>query len=254
MLAENTFQDRAAIVTGGGSGIGRAIALELSRLGASVALVGRRRDKLEEVAHEAAEAREGAQTLVLPLDVRDRDAVEAAVEEVGDAFGRVDHLVNAAAGNFRVQPEDMSPNAWDAVVRIVQYGTWHCTQAVGRRLIESGRPGSVLNIGSAMALLGGPDTMHSASAKAAVLAMTKSLAVAWAPHGIRVNVLIPGVTAGTPGVDILYGDVPPSEIVPMGRLGTTQELADAAAYLLSDHASYITGTHLVVDGGRMLSR
>src|SRR5699024_86473 len=150
-------------------------------------------------------------------------------------------LVNSAAGNFRVAPEDMSPNAWDAVVKIVQYGTWNFTQLVGQHMIEQGHGGSILSIGTTMASQGGPDTVHSASAKAAVATMSKSLAAAWGQHGIRSNVLIPGVTAGTPGMDILFDEIDLNGMVPLGRMGTKSELAHAATFLLSDYASYITG-------------
>jgi NAD(P)-dependent dehydrogenase (short-subunit alcohol dehydrogenase family) len=164
--------------------------------------------------------------------------------------------VNNAAGNFRVPPEQMSPNAWNAVVRIVLDGTWHCTQAVGRHLIERGAGGSVLNIGSTMAFQGGPDTVHSASAKAGVLAMTKSLAGAWGKHDIRLNVLVPGMTEGTGGVQALHRDEQEYDAalarIPLGRMGTKQQIAHAASYLLSDYAAYVTGTTLVMDGGRSL--
>ncbi len=256
MLAPGTFDDRVAVVTGGGSGIGLAIAGELARLGASVALLGRTEQTLRDAAGGLAER--GAEVSVHAVDVRDRDGVDAALHDVVDRHGRLDHLVNSAAGNFRVPPEEMSAGAWDAVVQIVEYGTWHCTQLAGRYWLEQGIAGSVLNIGSTMAQDGGPDTVHSASAKAAVETMTRSLAVAWGPHGIRLNVLVPGSTEGTAGLAALHTtpgeDVDPAAIVPLRRLGTRQELAEAASYLLSDHASYITGARLVMDGGRSLGR
>jgi|SRR5690625_884427 len=252
MLPKDSFKDRVAIVTGGGSGIGAGIALELMRLGATVVLVGRTEEKLREVQQEGASLYPGATGVVRPLDVRDRDSVEALVNEIAGTYGRIDYLVNSAAGNFRVPPEEMSPNAWDAVVKIVQYGTWNFTQLVGQHMIERGEGGSILSIGTILATQGGPDTVHSASAKAAVATMSKSLAAAWAHHGIRLNMLIPGLTAGTPGVDILYGQADRESLVPLGRMGTKTELAHAASFLLSDFASYITGTELVVDGGRAL--
>lgn len=253
MLAAETFAGRVAVVTGGGSGIGQAIALELAHLGARVAVLGRTRERLDETCAQITER--GGTATGHGVDVRDRAALEEVFSEVLAAHGKVDHLVNSAAGNFRVAPEQMSPNAWAAVVRIVLDGTWHCTQLLGQHLLERGAPGSVLNIGSTMALDGGPDTVHSASAKAGVLAMTKSLAVAWGPHGIRVNVLIPGVTAGTAGVDILHGSGGEDGLagqIPLGRAVGKDEVAHAASYLLSDYASYVTGTTLIIDGGRHL--
>lgn len=254
MLPNDTFQDRVSIVTGGGSGIGAAIALELIRLGSKVVLVGRTEEKLREVQRAGEELRPGSAAMVAPLDVRDREAVSDLVDKVVDTHGKIDHLVNSAAGNFRVAPEDMSANAWDAVVKIVQYGTWHFTQLVGQHLIEHGEGGSILSIGTTGAAQGGPDTVHSASAKAAVATMSKSLAAAWGQYGIRSNILIPGLTAGTPGVDILFEEADPSHLVPLGRMGTKTELAHAATFLLSDFASYVTGAELVVDGGRALRR
>lgn len=255
VLAEGTFAGRVAVVTGGGSGIGRAIAVELARLGARVVVVGRTVTKLDETV--AAIVASGGSAEACALDVRDRDAVAGAVDRLVATHGRIDHLVNSAAGNFRVPPEDMSANAWDAVVRIVLDGTWNWTQLVGQHMLARGGGGSMLALGSTMASQGGPDTVHSASAKAGVATMTRSLAAAWGPHGVRLNVLVPGTTEGTAGMDALHtgeasGD--PLAIVPLRRLATRRELAEAASYLLSDHASYITGTTLVVDGGRSLGQ
>lgn len=257
MLPQGTFEGRVAMVTGGGSGIGRAIAAELAQLGATVMVLGRTRHKLDET---VTEIRGDGGGQAFAVDVRDREAVSAVVEAVVGAHGQIDHLVNSAAGNFRVPAEEMSPNAWAAVVQIVMYGTWHCTQLVGQHMIQCGAGGSILNLGSTMASQGGPDTMHSASAKAGVAAMAKSLAVAWGGHGIRINTLVPGTTGGTAGMQALHaaggdgvGDDPRS-IVPLGRLRTREELAHAASYLLSDYASYVTGATLVMDGGRSLGQ
>ena len=256
MLPAGSFADRVAVVTGGGSGIGEAIAVELARLGAHVVLVGRTQDRLDAAA--ARIAAEGGDVSTRALDVRDRAAVESMVADVVAELGRIDHLVNSAAGQFRVAPAELSPGGWQAVVDIVLNGTWHCTQVIGQHMIERGGGGSVISIGSNMANQGGPDTVHSASAKAGVVAMTKSLAGAWGPHGIRLNVLVPGMTEGTAGVDILFRDEEALRDglggVPLGRLVSRQEVADAACYLLSDHGSYITGTQLIIDGGRALGR
>lgn len=256
MLPDNTFTDRVAVVTGGGSGIGFAIGHELARLGATVALVGRRGDVLRQACECIAEA--GGKAVSKVGDVRDREAVQQIANEVTADHGPVRLLVNSAAGNFRVPPEDLSPNAWNAVVRIVLDGTWNWTQVVGRLAIEHEGGASVLNIGTVGAREGGPQTVHSASAKAGVVAMTKSLAAAWGPHGIRVNLVTPGITDGTPGAAILLTDEEARREaiaqVPLRRAATLTEVRDAAVYLLSDYAGYVTGANLVVDGGRGLGR
>jgi NAD(P)-dependent dehydrogenase (short-subunit alcohol dehydrogenase family) len=256
MLETQSFAGRVALVTGGGSGIGLALAQALAGLGAAVAVMGRREDVLDQARRAITEG--GGAALAVAGDVRDRDAVEAAVRRTESELGPVDVLVNAAAGNFRVRPEAMSPNAWDAVVGIVLHGTWNVTQAVGRRTIEAGHGASVLNIGTVGALRGGPETAHSASAKAGVVAMTKSLAQAWGPHGIRLNVLTPGITQGTPGAEILWRDAAARDEVvseiPLGRAATLEDVANAGVFLLSPYAGHITGTNLVVDGGRSLGR
>lgn len=256
MLPLDTFQGRVAVITGGGSGIGNAIANELATLGATVILVGRRQQFLEEAAHELTQR--GASAHVFVGDVRDPERIDEITQQVMADFGPVDVLVNSAAGNFRVAPEDMSVNAWNAVVRIVLDGSWNWSQAVGRQAITNHHGASILNIGTVGALLGGPQTAHSASAKAGVVAMTKSLAGAWGKHGIRLNVLTPGITDETPGAEILFKDPGMREKaigeVPLGRAAVLSEMTHAASFLLSDYAAYITGANLVVDGGRSLGR
>ncbi|MDP9889980.1 SDR family oxidoreductase [Pseudarthrobacter enclensis] len=255
MFSPTMFTGRTALVTGGTSGIGLAIAERLGSLGARTAIIGRDEHKLE--AATAALADKGLDARGYQADVRDEAAVLDALEAIEADFGPVGLLVNNAAGNFRVNPLDLTPNGWNAVVDIVLNGTWNLTQAVGRRAIGSSLPLSVVNIGTSAALLGNPETVHSASAKAGVLAMTKSLAAAWAPHGIRLNVLTPGLTAGTGGAGILYGTQAEIDThlatIPLGRLARKEEIADACAFLLSDVGGYITGTELLVDGGRRLT-
>jgi NAD(P)-dependent dehydrogenase (short-subunit alcohol dehydrogenase family) len=253
MLAEGTFEGKVAVVTGGGSGLGRAIALELGRLGASVAVAGRRPEPLDETV--ALLAGEG---LAVPTDVRDPEAVDALVAATVEAFGRVDVLVNNAAGNFVVKAEDLSPNGWRAVVAIVLDGGFLCSRAAGRQMIAQGDGGAILSVIASYAWTGGPGTVHSAAAKAGLVAMTRTLAVEWAPNGIRANCICPGPTDTEGAGAALW----PTEedrarvaaTVPLGRLATPHEVAVWAAALCSPYASYITGETLTIDGGHWLEQ
>jgi NAD(P)-dependent dehydrogenase (short-subunit alcohol dehydrogenase family) len=255
MLPEGALRDRVAIVTGGGTGLGRAIADELSRLGAKVVVASRQLEIVEQAAREIENA--GGEALAVRVDVRSTEQVQDLLERAKERFGYVDTLVNNAAGNFRVPAEEMSVNAWNAVIDIVLNGTWYCTQTVGREMISAGG-GVILNIGTTAAFHGGPSTVHSACAKAGVLAMTRTLAVEWARHNVRVNILTPGPTEETGAVGQLFSDEKAYEKVlrdvPLKRLARRREVADAAAYLLSDYAAYVNGENLIVDGGRWLGR
>lgn len=256
MLAEGTFDGRVAIVTGGGSGLGRALALELAHLGAGVAVAGRRPEPLAETVRLIEEG--GGRGLAQPTDVRDPDAVAALVDATVSGLGRVDMLVNNAAGNFVVRAEDLSPNGWRAVVSIVLDGSFLCSRAAGRRMIEQGDGGAILSVIASYAWTGGPGTVHSAAAKAGVVALTRTLAVEWAPHGIRVNCICPGPTDTEGAGAALW----PTEedrarvaaTVPLGRLATPEEVAAWGAALLSPHAGYITGETLTIDGGHWLEQ
>jgi NAD(P)-dependent dehydrogenase (short-subunit alcohol dehydrogenase family) len=256
MLPEGTFDGRVGIVTGGGSGLGRAMALELARLGAAVSVAGRRPEPLAETV--ALVEQEGGRALAHPTDVRDPDAVDTLVEATASVLGRVDVLVNNAAGNFVVRAEDLSPNGWRAVVGIVLDGSFLCSRAAGRRMIEQGDGGAILSVIASYAWTGGPGTVHSAAAKAGVIALTRTLAVEWARHGIRVNAICPGPTDTEGAGAALW----PTEedrarvaaTVPLGRLATPEEVAAWAAALCSQHASYITGETLTIDGGHWLEQ
>jgi NAD(P)-dependent dehydrogenase (short-subunit alcohol dehydrogenase family) len=256
MLAEGTLDGKAAIVTGGGSGIGRALALELARLGAAVSVAGRRPEPLDETA--ALIERAGGRALAQATDVREPDQVDDLVNATVAAFGRVDILVNSAAGNFVVKAEDLSPNGWRAVVSIVLDGGFLCSRAAGRRMIEQGEGGAILSVIASYAWTGGPGTVHSAAAKAGIVAMTRTLAVEWAQHGIRANCICPGPTdTEGAGAALWPTDDDRARVaatVPLGRLATPEEVASWGAALCSPFADYITGETLTIDGGHWLEQ
>lgn len=248
MLPDKTFDGRTGIITGGATGIGFAIARELVRLGARVILASRNKENLQKAAGEL-----GERASYRALDVRDDAAVEAMASEVG----AVDFLINNAAGNFVVPSERLTVNGWNAVVGIVLNGTFYCTSAVGKRMIESKRGGVILNVIANYAWTGAPGVVHSASAKAGVLAMTRTLAVEWARHKIRVNAIAPGPVHTEGASKRLFPDESIEEgirrTIPLRRFANLDEIANAAAYLLSDYASYVTGESFVIDGGQWLS-
>ncbi len=255
MLPEGALKGQVAVITGGGTGLGLAMAREFSRLGARLVLASRKPEHLEPAVEEI--RGRGGEALAVPTDVRDPQQVDRLVEETLRAYGRLDTMVNNAAGNFVCRAEDLSPNGWRAVVEIVLHGSFFCSRAAGRHMIAHGG-GNILSILATYAWTGGPGTVHSASAKAGVLAMTRTLAVEWARHGIRVNAIAPG-TIPTPGASGQLWADPAVEArlkarIPLGRFGTQEELAHAAAYLVSPYADYITGEVLTMDGGAWLGR
>ncbi len=248
MLPDKTFDGRTGIITGGATGIGFAIARELARLGARVILASRNEENLRKAVSEL-----GERASYQVLDVRDAEAVEAMAAKVG----AVDFLVNNAAGNFVVPSEQLTTNGWNAVIGIVLNGTFYCTSAVGKRMIESKRGGVILNVIANYAWTGAPGVVHSASAKAGVLAMTRTLAVEWARHKIRVNAIAPGPVHTEGASKRLFPDPAIEEgirrTIPLRRFANLDEVANAAVYLLSDYAAYVTGEALVIDGGQWLS-
>ena len=251
MLPENTFEGRVGVITGGATGIGFAIAQELTRLGATVVIASRKEENLKSAVEKL-----GQRALYHVLDVRDADAVEAMAAKVESDHGRIDLLVNNAAGNFIVPSDQLSVNGWNSVIGIVLNGTFYCTSAIGKRMIAKGG-GVILNIIANYAWTGAPGVVHSASAKAGVLAMTRTLAVEWARHKIRVNAMAPG-PVDTPGAsERLFPDPMVMEgirrTIPLRRFANLEEIAQAASYLLSDFASYVTGESFVIDGGQWLS-
>jgi len=254
VYAANLLQDRVLVITGGGSGLGAAMAARFAELGAQVVILGRTLSKLERVAAEIQGA--GRKASVYACDVRDNAQVNAVADEIAAKHGRIDGLVNNAAGNFLATAEDLSSNAFKTVVDIVLNGTFHCTSAFGRKMIAQGKGGAMVNIVTTYAWTGSAFVLPSACAKAGVLAMTRSLAVEWAHYGIRVNAIAPGPVP-TDGAFSRLSPTPEFEEaakkrVPLGRFGTPLEIADAATYLLSDGAGYVTGDCLTVDGGEWL--
>jgi NAD(P)-dependent dehydrogenase (short-subunit alcohol dehydrogenase family) len=255
MLPADTYAGQVVLVTGGGTGLGKAMAAEFARLGAAVAIASRKPE------HREAGVRSletlGAKAIGVELDVRDDGAVAAAFEQIEDQLGPVDVLINNAAGNFPAQAVKLSANAWRSVVDIVLNGTFLCSTEFARRAIERGAPGAILNIGATYSWTGGPGTAHSAAAKAGVTNMTQTLAVEWAPRGIRVNCLAPGLFPHQDLPKVLLAQRDPeadARRIPGGRVGEPHELGWAATYLCSPFASYLTGHTLVLDGANWLRR
>ena len=180
------------------------------------------------------------------------------VQQTKERFGRVDILINNAAGNFICKAEELSPNGWRAVVDIVLNGTFFCSRAVGREMIAQGQGGKILSVLATYAWTGGPGTVHSAAAKAGVLSLTRTLAVEWARYKIRVNAIAPGAVVTEGASSKLWGNPEATQKliahIPVGRLGLPEEIADAAAYLVSSYADYINGEALTLDGGTWLGR
>jgi NAD(P)-dependent dehydrogenase (short-subunit alcohol dehydrogenase family) len=257
MLRDDALKGKVIVVTGGGSGLGKAMTQYFLELGAKVAITSRDLDKLKNTASEL-EKETGGTCLPIQCDVRHYEEVENMLQSVLKAFGKVDVLLNNAAGNFISPTERLSANAFDTVIDIVLKGTKNCTLAFGKHWIDSKQASStVLNIVTTYAWTGSAYVVPSATAKAGVLAMTRSLAVEWAKYGIRTNAIAPGPFPTKGAWDrLLPGDLAEkfdmAKKVPLQRVGDHQELANLAAYMISDFSAYINGAVVVIDGGEWL--
>ncbi|SFJ91043.1 NAD(P)-dependent dehydrogenase, short-chain alcohol dehydrogenase family [Halobacillus dabanensis] len=252
------MKDQVVIVTGGSSGMGLHMAKRFVQEGAKVAITGRNLERLEEAKKEIAGGGEGS-VHCIQMDVREVEDTQRMVSETIDAFGRIDHLVNNAAGNFIAPAEELSPNGWNSVINIVLNGTFYCSQAVGKYWIENKIKGSILNIVATYAWSAGAGVIHSASAKSGVLTMTRTLAVEWgSKYGIRANAIAPGPIERTGGAEKLFQSEKAAQrtlaSVPLGRLGKPEEIASLAKFILSEDSAYMNGEVVTLDGGQWLNK
>ena len=256
MLKENSLRNKVILVTGGGSGLGKSMVEYFVELGANVIITSRRKELLNEVAKKI-NAENESKVFPVPCDVRNINEVEKVVDEAYKKFGKVDCLINNAAGNFISPTERLSTRAFDAIIDIVLKGTINFTLTLGKKWIEEKINGNVLNIVTTYSWTGSGYVVPSACAKAGVLSLTRSLAVEWAKYKIRFNAIAPGPFP-TKGAweRLLPGDLKdkfdPSKKVPVGRVGEHQELSNLAAYLVSDYSSYINGEVITIDGAEWL--
>lgn len=253
-LPTGTFADQVVLVTGGGTGLGLELSRGFAALGATVVIASRSEEHHGAFLEQA--AREGWKAEARVLDVRTEPDVRRVVEDLVEKHGRLDHLVNNAAGNFVCPAERLSANAWRAVLGIVLDGTFYCSKHVGRHMIKAGG-GTMLNIVATYAWTGMPGLAHSASAKAGVLALSKSLAAEWAPHRIRVNAIAPGPFPSDGAKKNLWPEDGTEErireSIPWKRFATREEVAAQGLWLCSPAADYITGECVTIDGGLTLA-
>jgi NAD(P)-dependent dehydrogenase (short-subunit alcohol dehydrogenase family) len=249
MLPPDTLAGQVALVSGGGSGLGLSMALGLARCGATIAITSRNLENLEK--GKARIEQTGARVIAVATDVREPEQVMAAFDAVEREAGPVSLLLNNAGSNFPALVENMSPNAWRAIVRIALDGTFFCCKEFHRRRRAHGLPGAIVNNGATYAWTGFPGDAHSAAAKAGALNLTQTLAAEWAPDGIRVNSIVAGFY---PHERIPDDENRMGAATPAGRNGRLQELGWAAAYLCSPYAAFVTGLNLVIDGAEWLGK
>jgi len=255
-LPAGTFAGVSVFVTGGGTGLGKAIATEFARAGADVVIASRKPEHLD--AGEEAITALGARVKTVGCDIRDPEQIATAFDEATAAFGLPGVLINNAAANFPVPAEDMSPNAWRTVVDITLNGTFFCAREFARRHFLAGTPGSIVNVGASYAWTGGPGFAHSAAAKAGVKNLTETLAVEWGPFGIQVNGLVPGLFPHEDMTADIQGNLERTNdkdvCQPALRVGRLRELGWAATFLASPFARFVSGHTLVVDGANWQRR
>ncbi len=258
-LPPGTYEGSVVLVTGGGSGLGKAMAAEFARLGADLVIVGRSMDRLTAAREEL--ARLGGRVVAAACDIREPERIAEVFDTAEATLGPPSVLVNSAAANFPSPAEDLSPNAWRAVLDITLTGTWFMTREFGRRHLAAGTPGSVISIGASYAWTGGPGHAHSAAAKAGVRNLVETLAVEWGPYGIQVNGLVPGLMphpdlpqAIRTGLDRAADEGELALRQPALRVGEPRELGWAATFLASPYARFISGHTLVVDGANWQRR
>ena len=256
MLKENALKGETILVTGGGTGLGKAMTKYFLELGANVIISSRRIDVLEKTAEELMQET-GGKVLPVQCDVRQEEQIIEAMEAGIQQFGKITGLVNNAAGNFISPTEKVTPKGFATVMNIVLLGTYNCTYTLGNYWIKNQIKGKILNIVATFAWTGSGYVVPSACAKSGVLTMTKSLAVEWAKYGIRANAIAPGFFPTKGMMDRLFPEnlrkeLDPLKSIPMKRAGDTQELANLAAYLMSDYSAYINGDVITLDGGAVL--
>ncbi len=246
---DDVLKGQVCVVSGGGSGIGRAIAYVLTRLGAQVVVCGRRAEKLAETAR-GIEQRLGKTVMAKAMTIRDPDTVASLITETFERFGRLDQLINSAGGQFPQAALDFTVKGWNAVIDTNLNGTWYMMQSAGREWRNRGLPGSIINIVAVVAR-GMPQVAHTAAARAGVIYLSKTLSVEWAPHNIRVNCIAPGSIA-TDGLNVYPRAAAEAFTLsnPMKRLGDVMDIAQAVVYLAAPSGKFITGELLTVDGGR----
>lgn len=258
MFTEDTLQDQAILITGGGSGLGLAMAKKFASLGSRIAICGRTEDKLIRAVEEISQAGKDVSVQYYVADVRNYERVDEMIGEIVNDFGTMTGLVNNAAGNFLSASEDLTPGGFKAVVDIVLHGSFNCTHVFGNYLIDQEKKGNILNMVTTYSEdTGSAFVLPSACGKAGVLAMTRSLAYEWATYGIRLNAIAPGPfpTEGAWSRLVPDDDFEKQFLskIPAGRYGDHEELANLATFLMSDMASYITGECVVIDGGERLA-